>query len=835
MPTPGVTSGAFGGILGSSSSGPAVLTVSLQVAFGHGPLDPNPVFTEIGSKILQFNTTMGRQHQLDRVEPSTLTAMLDGRNGEFAPWTTLSPYYNLLSNADATVAGGTWAATAGTFALQSTRVLAGTSAGRLTSTGGTASAATAAGTSGYAVTPSSQYSVGAFFRAETTPQNVSVGVNWYTSSGTQIGVTVFGTAIADTTTGWTQATLTTTSPANAAFAAVVVSAASSGTLAHDFDCVQLSFNKLALPIGWAPGQTSPMVPGKPVKGVATWSGVPYPFFYGFTDAWTPMPKDQVNQDYQLSATDVIKQLNLKYLSNPTLYPNTVLALSPLAYWRFSETSGVNAADSSGNGRTATYWGGPNLAQNSAQMYDPSTSVSLQNGGTTGYGGSWIVAPNLPNQGGPSSGPFSFEAWFKTTSTSQQLLTMAANAGTHPTAVWFGVDGNGRGTLFDGIANLPPGTLDGLGWGAEVVTGPPVNDGLWHHVVVTMSQASGGTSLWGLYIDGVLQGSWSGETWNSTISLPLYVGGLFGRANSTEPNPIGTFDGSVDEVAVYGSVLTGAQVLNNFTVGSYFQNIELTGKRIAKALIVAGYGSYPQNLAAGTVLCQGETNPVTQSLCGDYVLIANDTENGLLYQDPTGTLQFKDRHYPQLNGTSTNSQATFGDNSAVAFNYDVTGLNIPQDDLDLWPSVKAQRNNGVIQEVVNVAAVAASGDRTLQRSGLIFETDADALILAQWLNYLYAFPLPRVAAVLLSSITGNGANLPQMLGRALWDAVTIQRQGPGESQLNAMMAVEAVQHAFDASDPSWKTTFQLSPFEVSAKANAVLIWGTGKWGTNVWGG
>lgn len=805
----------------------SVPTVSLQVAFGHGPLDLTPVWTEIAGDLRSLSTTMGRQHQLDRVQPATLAALLDDRLGNYSPWDTSSPYYNLLTAIDSSLPTiGSWVASAGTVGLQSTQTLQGTSAGKLTSTGGTATAHTATGTSGYAVTGSTQYSAGGYFRANTTAQNVSVGINWYTSSGTLIGSTVFGTAVADVNTGWTQATVVATSPSNAAFAAVVVSAASSGTLVHFFDCVMFCANFAAVPIGWTLGQTLPMVPGHPVRSVDTWTAVPYPVYYGFTDSWTPQPHDELNQDVALAASDVLKILNSKYLSNPTVLPNTILASSPLAYWRMGDLTGSSSfADSSGNGRSAYIAGHVGFGAVGTVLYDPAAATDFSDGANAPSGLAF-----LPNITAASTSSFTFIDTIKTTVNNQivmQFQSAITGGQLFVEALCIGADGHinlSNGSQPSAVLNNP--VVD--------VEGPLVTDGFPHWIAVTVSQ-SGGSATWSLSVDGVSYGSGASGpfTWSGTSML----GGVF-AVSAGATNIFSTFEGVMQDAAVFTGVLSGAAITNIFTVGSYFQNIEYTGQRIAKALIVAGFGGFPQNLATGTVLCAAEVSPVTQNLCGDYILAANDTENGLLYQDPTGVLQLKDRHYPQINSTTVTSQATIGDNDSATYHYEVEGLSIVQDFLDLYPDIKAQRNNGVIQEVTDFSGVPNGFSQTLQRTALLNESDPDVLILAQWLSYLYSHPLIRVAGVTLSSVTASGVNLPQMLGRQLWDAVTIQRQGSGESPLSTTQVVESISHSFTADDPSWKTTWQLSPFEISAKANLALILNSSSLGilnTNVVGG
>lgn len=61
------------------------------------------------------------------------------------------------------------------------------------------------------------------------------------------------------------------------------------------------------------------------------------------------------------------------------YSSTVLALSPIAYWRLGEPSGTSAADASGNGHGGTYVGSPTLGVAGLLTGDSDTAVTLGSG------------------------------------------------------------------------------------------------------------------------------------------------------------------------------------------------------------------------------------------------------------------------------------------------------------------------------------------------------------------------------------------------------------------------------------------------------------------------
>tara|TARA_R100001460_G_scaffold79464_1_gene120461 strand:- start:230 stop:1123 length:894 start_codon:yes stop_codon:yes gene_type:complete len=106
--------------------------------------------------------------------------------------------------------------------------------------------------------------------------------------------------------------------------------------------------------------------------------------------------------------------------------------------------------------------------------------------------------------------------------------------------------NTNGTLNAAIYNSAQGTA------ASVTTTATVNDGNWHHVVVTIDD---GSSM-SIYVDNgtpVTTTSWSGTVaYESTV--PFFLGAFEGiPASSSKLN------GKLDQVRVFPSVLTASQV------------------------------------------------------------------------------------------------------------------------------------------------------------------------------------------------------------------------------------------------------------------------------------
>jgi hypothetical protein len=76
-------------------------SLTVEVAFNDGVWATSPTWTDITRYVRSVSTTMGRQHELQQVNPSTATISLTnapdaggGGGGRFSPWNTSSPYYN---------------------------------------------------------------------------------------------------------------------------------------------------------------------------------------------------------------------------------------------------------------------------------------------------------------------------------------------------------------------------------------------------------------------------------------------------------------------------------------------------------------------------------------------------------------------------------------------------------------------------------------------------------------------------------------------------------------------------------------------------------------------
>lgn len=237
------------------------------------------------------------------------------------------------------------------------------------------------------------------------------------------------------------------------------------------------------------------------------------------------------------------------------YPTPAPPDNPYLYYRFTE-SGSSAVDASSNPtpQTGTLQGtAPNTR--AAGSCPPGVNPALGLDGISGFlsAAATITAITAPPQ-------FSVEIWFKTTTTRGGKLigfgsSRAASSGSYDRHVYMLNSGQ-----------LVFGVYDGA---QKTITSPvAINDGAWHHVVALLG--STGNVGMQLYVDGQLVASDRKVTTAQSYSGFWRYGydNLNGWVNTAPGTAAASFyfAGTIDDAAVYNTVLSPAQITSHFNAG-----------------------------------------------------------------------------------------------------------------------------------------------------------------------------------------------------------------------------------------------------------------------------
>jgi len=233
------------------------------------------------------------------------------------------------------------------------------------------------------------------------------------------------------------------------------------------------------------------------------------------------------------------------------YSSTLSSLNPLGYWRLNEptqpvvpTYPMTNIGSAGTVLNGTYYGVPTLGQPGALTSDPDSSAQF---GTVSQ---YAEVPYNAAMNPPTS--FTVEFWAKRTNSTTSTASVICNFGPGRSNGYLVFAGNG--TLqwtFRTYNGTTRGTLLSNGTGALDV---------WTHVVCVHDGTGTGANY--IYLDGVLDSSLTPAPYapQTLSALRLAIG----------PNneaPAWPFPGLLDDMAIYPTALTDAQVAAHYAAAT----------------------------------------------------------------------------------------------------------------------------------------------------------------------------------------------------------------------------------------------------------------------------
>ncbi|NCC23170.1 MAG: LamG domain-containing protein [Alphaproteobacteria bacterium] len=199
----------------------------------------------------------------------------------------------------------------------------------------------------------------------------------------------------------------------------------------------------------------------------------------------------------------------------------------VGHWKFDETSGTSAADSSGNGN-----GGTLTNMTGTEWSRGISGGALELDGIEDY----VLVPGQFN-----AAPFTASAWFKAnsfTTTEGNYLFSQRRTGL-PVRSW-------------AVQILPPTMLghfavkDALGSQTAIQSNAPVTTGAWHHIAAVLDE----TYNLRLYLDGELQDETDNSASLLDANLDLYIG---------NDKNMHYFDGLIDDARFYDRALNPLEI------------------------------------------------------------------------------------------------------------------------------------------------------------------------------------------------------------------------------------------------------------------------------------
>ena len=202
--------------------------------------------------------------------------------------------------------------------------------------------------------------------------------------------------------------------------------------------------------------------------------------------------------------------------------------------------------------------------------------------------------------------------------------------------------------------------------------------------------------------------------------------------------------------------------------------------------------------AGQTTCQADSGTDRDVLSACQAV--NQTELGAFFCETNGVLKFYDR------------AGIIAKHAETPTEFDDTGTNIQYqsvdfdiDDTVLANDVTVTRSGGTAQNVTDSTSISDFFQRNYTRTGLIMDTDADALNQATTILSQRKDPKLRIGSISLDAYGNVSNRVTAALNTKLMDPIKVTRTQPGGGTVSRTLSVQGIEHTIRPD--SWVTTFQ----------------------------
>jgi hypothetical protein len=226
--------------------------------------------------------------------------------------------------------------------------------------------------------------------------------------------------------------------------------------------------------------------------------------------------------------------------------------------------------------------------------------------------------------------------------------------------------------------------------------------------------------------------------------------------------------------------------------------QTTGTRVTKILNTIGWPNSMRDIDTGLTTVQAD--PATQRTALSALQTVATTEYGAIYMSADGNVVFQDRALTtsSINGTPV----VFNDNGTAIGYFDVKWV---LDDTQVYNKATVTREGGTVQTASDTASIEKYFTHSYNQSGLLMQTDAEAL------NYARAFIASRKeTAIRVDELTldlqqdNYTAGTIAGLDLDYFDPITITTAQPNSTTLTKTVQVFNITHQIRPD--SWKVKF-----------------------------
>ena len=228
--------------------------------------------------------------------------------------------------------------------------------------------------------------------------------------------------------------------------------------------------------------------------------------------------------------------------------------------------------------------------------------------------------------------------------------------------------------------------------------------------------------------------------------------------------------------------------------------QTTSTRMGKILDMISWPASLRDFSTGT----GQTTCKADGGSDRDVLTAcqavNQTELGAFFCETNGVLKFMDRNDIVKKHAETPTQ--FDDTGA---NIQYQSVDFDIDDTILANNVSVTRSGGSAQNVSDATSISEYFQRNYSRTGLVMDSDADALSQAKAILANRKDPKLRIGSISLDAYGDVSNRVIAALNTKIMDPIKVTRTQPGGGTVSRTLSVQGIEHTITPNN--WVTKFQ----------------------------